>query len=66
MPHDKRPEFMFAPQGYRPEWQHAPRVSGIKHGAFDEPLWRRVQRVIFWSIVGFAVTVFCAIPFFGA
>lgn len=51
MPTERNPNFTFAPPGYRPEWQHAPRRSGLPIDTFREPLWRRVQRVAFWVLV---------------
>jgi hypothetical protein len=52
MPSDRNPKFTFAPTGYRPEWQSAPRRSHLPHDYFDRvPLWRRVERVVFWTLV---------------
>ena len=45
-------KFTFAPKGYRSEWQHAPRNSGIPHGYFQPvPLWRHGERLVFWVAI---------------
>lgn len=50
-------KFTFAPEGYKPEWQHAPRWSRIPYGYYSRgftPTWRIVERAIFWGIIAAA------------
>lgn len=61
MREERSPKFTFAPTGYRADWQHAPRASGLAYGSFREPLWRRIQRIAFWTVVGFTLVILIAI-----